>query len=115
MNPEVKRLWLSALRGGKYKQGQGKLRMDDKYCCLGVLCELAFDQGVVKRRKYGGVFLYGKGNAKEILPSEVADWADVEINPTVVFDADEVVKITELNDDWEYDFNKIADIIEEHL
>mgnify|MGYP001002175607 CR=1 FL=1 len=113
MNPEVKRLCLISLRGGKYKQGQNKLRMDDKYCCLGVLCELAFTQGVVKRRKYGGTFLYGKKGEKVILPPEVADWADVEINPTVVLDANEVVKLTELNDEWNYNFDEIADILAE--
>lgn len=115
MDQHVKALWLDALRSGKYKQGQGRLRLDNEYCCLGVLCELAFAQGIVKRRKCGTTFLYGKRGEKVILPPEVADWADVEINPTIVFAADEIVKITELNDEWQYDFNKIADIIEEHL
>ena len=35
--------WLEALESGKYKQGMGRLRCsgDNKYCCLGVLCEVA--------------------------------------------------------------------------
>ena len=43
MNPEIKSLWLSALRGGKYKQGEGYLEHKDTetkevtHCCLGVL------------------------------------------------------------------------------
>ena len=38
MNAEVKAKWLEALRSGKYKQGQGRLRSrDNKFCCLGVL------------------------------------------------------------------------------
>jgi len=41
MNPEIKTKWLDALRSGKYKQGRGRLRdLDDKYCCLGVLCDI---------------------------------------------------------------------------
>ena len=31
---------VKALRGGKYAQGQGRLRYDDKFCCLGVLCDI---------------------------------------------------------------------------
>jgi hypothetical protein len=40
MNPEVKSKWLEALRSGKYKQGQRRLRTADKFCCLGVLCDV---------------------------------------------------------------------------
>ena len=39
---EHRRLWVEALRSGKYKQGESLLRSrDDHYCCLGVLCDLA--------------------------------------------------------------------------
>lgn len=37
--------WLAALRGSDYQQGQGYLHYSedgtDKFCCLGVLCDLA--------------------------------------------------------------------------
>lgn len=43
MTPELKAKWVSALRGGKYKQGRDRLIVSsvesgDSYCCLGVLC-----------------------------------------------------------------------------
>lgn len=45
MNPELKQKWLEALRSGKYMQGIGALCVNDygkqKYCCLGVLAEVA--------------------------------------------------------------------------
>lgn len=41
MNPEWKKKWVEALRSGKYKQGKEALCFGDKYCCLGVLCEIA--------------------------------------------------------------------------
>ena len=46
MNKEVKRLWLTALKSGKYAKGRGSLRRErpgerDCYCCLGVLCDLS--------------------------------------------------------------------------
>jgi hypothetical protein len=36
--------WLEALESGEYKQGKGALRIENgqtKYCCLGVLCDVA--------------------------------------------------------------------------
>ena len=38
MDPEIKAKWLAALRSGEYKQCQGGLKVDGRYCCLGVLC-----------------------------------------------------------------------------
>lgn len=48
MDPGVKALWLEALRSGKYEQGNSVLRTgDDKYCCLGVLCDIAAKAGII--------------------------------------------------------------------
>jgi len=41
INVELKNKWLAALRSGDYVQGNTFLLKDGKYCCLGVLCELA--------------------------------------------------------------------------
>lgn len=40
MNKKIKKLWLKALRSGEYKQGKLALRIKNKYCCLGVLCDI---------------------------------------------------------------------------
>jgi hypothetical protein len=40
MDAELKRKWVEALRSGKYEQASGKLRVGNKFCCLGVLCDL---------------------------------------------------------------------------
>ena len=32
--------WIAALRSGGYAQGKGALRRGNKFCCLGVLCDL---------------------------------------------------------------------------
>lgn len=38
---ELKKTWCTALRSGTYKQGKRFLHTaTDKYCCLGILCEL---------------------------------------------------------------------------
>lgn len=49
MTPELKQQWVKTLRSGQYAQGKGQLRIPgkpDRYCCLGVLQEIA---GVVKK------------------------------------------------------------------
>jgi len=40
MDQEIKQEWVKALRSGDFKQGRGKLRNGDGYCCLGVLCQV---------------------------------------------------------------------------
>jgi hypothetical protein len=41
MKSSLKKKWLKALRGGKYRQAQMQLRDGGAYCCLGVLCRVA--------------------------------------------------------------------------
>lgn len=39
MQPHIKKLWVEALRSGRFKQGRYHLRPTaDAFCCLGVLC-----------------------------------------------------------------------------
>lgn len=36
LEPVFKKKWIEALRSGKYTQGQQRLRVEDRHCCLGV-------------------------------------------------------------------------------
>lgn len=87
------------LRSGEYKQGQSALRRvgendgPDTYCCLGVMCEVAVEQGVITNDgaqwRIGGTS-YSYRDGKEIstsyLPNAVIEWAgmvsDMEKNPS---------------------------------
>ena len=42
MKPEIKKLWVDALRSGEYKQAREVLRTNGgtSFCCLGVLTDL---------------------------------------------------------------------------
>lgn len=40
MNPRIARIWCAALDSGGFKQTRDRLRDENGYCCLGVLCEL---------------------------------------------------------------------------
>lgn len=120
MNAQVKERWLAALRSGKYKQTKGALnRGDNHYCCLGVLCELAIEEGVVLGwvdtvgktldKSLGIISVVGGDVESAILPKAVVEWAGLpESNPT----AGEC--LAEAND-YGRDFNYIADLIERYL
>lgn len=41
MKKRIANKWIKALRSREYEQGFGKLKNGNKYCCLGVLCEIA--------------------------------------------------------------------------
>lgn len=44
LDPKLKAEWVAALRSGKYEQGTSFLNRDNKFCCLGVLCDLIKDE-----------------------------------------------------------------------
>lgn len=44
---EIMREWVRRLRSGGYRQGRNRLRLNDEFCCLGVLCDLAVDRNVI--------------------------------------------------------------------
>lgn len=115
MNPEVKALWIEALRSGKYQQGQGGLRKviggdePDQFCCLGVLCDLVptelgswFSAEFENYRQFG---IDVNTSQSGVLTSEVANWANLSY-----FD-----KLIDLNDSKKAPFTKIADYIQENL
>lgn len=123
MNVEIKRRWVEALRSGRYRQGRQVLVepdhiLGDAFCCLGVLCEIAVQDGVIVR---GGQWYRDPKDPMDencvALPMAVLKWSEL---PTEGHCASEVVLgkdiyLTTLNDDRKYDFNQIADVIEKSL
>lgn len=131
MKPEIKADWLNRLRSGEYAQGRGSLRTEgdpesgepDRYCCLGILCEVAADAGIVKRTLAG----YQASRSEEaltVLPGRVALWAGLKsANPTIA--GDKQLTLAEHNDGLHGDtdgwhrapktFAEIADLIERYL
>lgn len=117
MNEDVKRQWVSALRSGEYEQGYERLKGDGRFCCLGVLCDLAVDAGVVdgwRKKKVADLVLNSIGAHGEVdfLPREVQEWAGIDEKNPVVDDGE---TLTGLNDVEGLSFEEIANIIEEEL
>lgn len=118
MNPEVKTLWVEALRSGKFEQGDSQLMTNKqwsedaqeevpldvpKYCCLGVLCTLPGSPEA-------------PSNAEMPKPETTA-WADLTYNKILgsSLSWEGPAKIlADLNDDGQ-SFEYIANFIEENL
>jgi hypothetical protein len=112
MNPQIKQKWVSALRSGEYQQGKYRLHTKDKFCCLGVLCDLYGKENNVEWNLMNNGHNYEFQNKESHLPSSVKKWAGVEdCNPHV---NDGESTLARLNDSGST-FEEIAHIIENHL
>lgn len=90
MNNVVKKKWLTALESGKYNHGTSKLKtigIDKKvyHCCLGVLCELAIEEGICEEMPNNDELAESYVRFKDslrsyntlTLPQDVAKWANI--------------------------------------
>lgn len=85
MRAEVRDAWADALESGDYEQTKGVLATagaGQGFCCLGVLCDLAVEAGVIPEPvvtasdEYGDCLLYGTGDTSYSgLPDAVITWA----------------------------------------
>jgi hypothetical protein len=131
MNSQVKEKWIAALRSGEYAQASERLRSNDGFCCLGVLCDLYAQEPFTQGWKFNGEYeesplpmdyWYFDGES-EFLPQSVMEWAGLSLpNPLVKLDFEEEDEmswsyrdeISNLNDSG-YSFTELADIIEKQL
>ena len=112
MKQEVMKLWIEALRSGEYIQGNMYLKRDNRYCCLGVLCEvMQKETGLLSIRStnhIGDCVLYDE--AAGALPLKVQAWAGMRSHDGVIPNS---VNLTSMNDSFNKSFEEIADVIEE--
>lgn len=73
MRKEIADKWVVALRSGEYKQGMGLLKKADKFCCLGVLCDIS---GLGNWRDYRGRESYL--HRRVALPKKVMKWSGIK-------------------------------------
>lgn len=124
MKEDIAKKWVAALRSGEYKQGKHCLQKDGEFCCLGVLCDIALKEGVVKiERSENGQHRYIDPNDRFVgsylvLPAPVVEWANMHSKSgwrAPLLGADktpEFPPLFEMNDMYNNDFNQIADIVE---
>jgi hypothetical protein len=95
MDSCIKKEWVEALRGGKYKQYRGLLRQGDRYSPLGVLCAISIDYEVITEVP----------ETKD-LPTPVEEWAELDW-----FDIEEIQRLNDAG----ASFDKVAKWIEKNV
>ncbi len=101
LTQEQKDQWVTALRSGEYVQGRGWLRTpSDKFCCLGVLCDILPEVQWEKEGKnwLAVVTRYPKGNSYFFLPFRLNELITMEEENTLIDLADSGVSFTEIAD-----------------
>lgn len=121
MNPEIKKQWLEALRSGTYVQGRDRLRtVDNKFCCLGVLSDLAVEAGV---GQWEGLYFHDdsddedgyKDRSMANLTAGVIAWAGVPGEDPVIDSPSSRYSTAAGQNDRGASFEEIADMIEANL
>ena len=114
MNKKIKAKWVAALRSGQYKQTQNQLRDGNKFCCLGVLCNIHAQEHprIAKMQKNPKVYM----GETTVLPEAVIKWSGLkdDCGGQVIYRGLGEA-LTELNDNEELSFKKIAKLIEAQL
>lgn len=111
MNANAKK-WVRALKSGKFKRTQGALGDNKGFCCLGVACELAVKEGVIKPGKFmedRKEFRYGKDYY--FLPTKVQDWLGLSTKKGKFVSKTKITDLADKNDAGA-SFKTIAKIIE---
>lgn len=111
---KIKRLkeWVAALKSGKYIQGKGYLRSgDNKYCCLGVACDISKKTtGLTWRNSYeidGSAYLREE-TAKHFGFNENAfGFNFVPIGSNRITET-----LVTLNDDYDWTFEQIGNLVQ---
>lgn len=114
---ELRKEWLVALRSGDYPQTKQALRIPGKgYCCLGVLCEILCEKGVVQRGEDD--YLFDTEDEPGIL--HMATALETPILRMVGLTSDDETCLMKMNDgdedgDGAKEFIEIADYLETEL
>lgn len=113
-NREVIQHWVDALESGDYTQSTGQLQVSGGFCCLGVLCHLAEQEGLVQSDGNGTYFSTFDDTDESLvdLPVIVSHWAGLRGSDPVT-NVGEGVTFAMLNDGEAYSFSQISDVIRE--
>ena len=111
MNKIAKKTLLKALRSGKYKQIKQQLYKDGGYCCLGLLCEVAYDGEWTKKNSTWGFYDPNFLNKYSMFHDSLLAWFLLHLFEMT---DKEQMKLASMNDDGK-SFKEIADYIDKNL
>lgn len=116
---ENRKKWVAALRSGQYKQCQYTLYNGEGFCCLGVATDTYLKERGLEWESPDGMWHSFEGES-ELLPKKVAKWLGIPVcegykYTDVLYTMNDGTRqsVAILNDDSNYSFNDIANVIEE--
>jgi hypothetical protein len=119
MKENIKDKWVAALKSGEYEQGKSFLKCDDKFCCLGVLTDLHIKENGREWEMSSSEGVYKYEVNSMFLSGSVVEWAGLKSRtgnlPESLGKSDgghNLDDLTVLNDEGEYTFEQIAEVIE---
>lgn len=113
MNADIKKLWVAALESGDYQQQVGSLRAGNRFCCLGVLCNLHAQAHpeIAAKQYYDNLYMH----CTSLLPVPVFLWAGLNYaSGNEVTIENKKLSLTYHNDSGRT-FKEIAQAIREQL
>lgn len=118
LSTALKLKWSLTLRSGSYIQGKGALRRGDRYCHLGVLCDLLSKERrgtwspSIPSAEQNDCFEFRKQSSWRELPVGLARSLGVSVDPKAVTNVGKILLLSRLND-YGTSFEDLAAIIDE--
>lgn len=108
MDQRIKKIWIEALRSGKYKRTRDQLKDMGGFCVLGVLCDI-----FTKEKNITWDEMPDTTN----LPGVVQEWSKISSPVGSYSNVDSIGTgcLVKDNDVLGLNFNQLADIIEENF
>jgi hypothetical protein len=123
-NKDRLKLWVQALRSGRFQQARDTLVVFDHsagaqnrdkrigHCCLGVAIEVALENGYVHEHEdTGDIWEDGDG----VMPKQIGEWFGIPMSPLIGTGVNGYINAVEANDSFGWDFNQIANSVEEYF
>jgi hypothetical protein len=129
MNEDVKKLWVEAMRSGRFIHGKGRLKGETLigrevcHCVIGVLCEVYKETHPDTKLEYNSSgtnfgFVEGKlpAGTKSLVSHEVNEWAGISNDFDICLEVNgKSAPLWMVNDRGTMTFPELADLIEEQL
>lgn len=126
LKPEIKVRWRAALESQEYLQSKARLKSPKGFCCLGVLGDLAVEDGVASWNEGDSIVVKSTGQReRNAFPKDLLPWAFEGVSMTGIPDQVNFVYFTNgdlsetscltTENDVGLTFPEISKLIEQHF
>jgi len=103
-------LWIEVLRSGLYEQGKGKLQNGNKFCCLGVACDIFIPHN--KLSKIGSDMFGTIPGSQPACPEWLSNINTIYVGKASIDNSSFAMSLIGMNDAGNASFDEIADMLQ---